>query len=321
MIALSESYRKVHYGLRPAKQVERRMLVDALLLLAEAGFRVRDYEYIGMGSIHFIDFAMFHKILGIQQMVSVEASDSIEKRIDFNRPYQPVVRTIVGKEIGEVISKLDTRKQYLVWLDYDTVLCDGILKDIQLAVSRLAFGSVLLVTVDTELPKSTEHSGDLRPDEAQEYFEAFADCYLVDYHDETHYRYDNLPTITLAAVQGAIRSGLVGLTEKEFIPLFNFVYKDTSRMLTAGGMIGGRREKQRINKSRLVKTCYYRSDFSLPPCSIRVPCLTRKEVLYLEANMPAKAGWAPEAFELPADEVEQFCKIYRFFPMYAELYL
>ena len=59
----TESYQKVHYELRPAKQVERRMLVDALLGLAVAGFPIQDYQYTGMGSIYFIDFILFHRFL------------------------------------------------------------------------------------------------------------------------------------------------------------------------------------------------------------------------------------------------------------------
>lgn len=159
MIALSESFRKVHYGLRPAKQVERRMLIDALLLLDESGFRIRDYIYLGMGSVHFVDFAMFHKFLGIQEMISVEAAASLERRIKFNRPYANAVQTIVGKEIGDVLSVITDKNTYLVWLDYDNVLSDYMLRDITLAVSRLAPGSILLATIDTELPKSTTVAG------------------------------------------------------------------------------------------------------------------------------------------------------------------
>ena len=47
----SKSYLSVHYELRSAKQVERRMLIDALHTLGEDGFRISDYQYTGMGSI------------------------------------------------------------------------------------------------------------------------------------------------------------------------------------------------------------------------------------------------------------------------------
>ena len=50
-----ESWRKVPYDLRPAKQAERRMLVDAFMILSQAGFPIRDYQYTGMGSVYFVD--------------------------------------------------------------------------------------------------------------------------------------------------------------------------------------------------------------------------------------------------------------------------
>jgi len=51
----SSSYR-VQYDLRPAKQVERRMIIDALQRLSTAGFPITDYQYTGFGAIYFVDF-------------------------------------------------------------------------------------------------------------------------------------------------------------------------------------------------------------------------------------------------------------------------
>ena len=63
MIPSTRSYMKVRYDLRPAKQVERRMIIDALHKLARAGVDISRYQYTGMGSIHFVDFVLFHKML------------------------------------------------------------------------------------------------------------------------------------------------------------------------------------------------------------------------------------------------------------------
>ena len=69
----SKSALSVQFDLpRPAKQVERRMLVDAFQRLQQAGFSIRDYRYVGFGSIHFVDFLIFYKLLGISDMLSVE---------------------------------------------------------------------------------------------------------------------------------------------------------------------------------------------------------------------------------------------------------
>ena len=84
----TQSYLKVPYDLRPAKQVERRMLIDAFHRLTSAGFPIADYQYTGMGSIYFVDFILFHKLLGMDKLLSVEFDKDIEKRVKFNAPFQ-----------------------------------------------------------------------------------------------------------------------------------------------------------------------------------------------------------------------------------------
>ena len=43
MTAPSKSYKQVFYDLRPGKQVERRMIMDALGRLMNGGIPIRDY--------------------------------------------------------------------------------------------------------------------------------------------------------------------------------------------------------------------------------------------------------------------------------------
>src|SRR5687768_12973988 len=118
-MAISHSYRKVQYDLRPAKQVERRMLIDSFQRLAIGGFQLHDYQYTGMGSIYFVDFTLFHRYLGITRMLSVEISGDIEKRVRFNKPFAEVGIKIDA--IGNIIPTLHRDVQHIVWLDYDSV--------------------------------------------------------------------------------------------------------------------------------------------------------------------------------------------------------
>ena len=161
MITPTESYLRVHYELRPAKQVERRMLVDALHLLSLGGFQIRDYQYTGLGSIYFIDFILFHKLLGIDDMLSVEYSEKIARRVRFNRPFDCVRVEIAS--IGDVIPTLSRDKRHIIWMDYDSVLLSRHLDDLRLASSHLAPGSIILVTLDVEPPgDSTDGPQDWR---------------------------------------------------------------------------------------------------------------------------------------------------------------
>jgi hypothetical protein len=55
---MSSSYRKINYTLRPAKNIERKMLCEAFHKLHPFG-KVQNYRYIGFGSTYFSDFILF----------------------------------------------------------------------------------------------------------------------------------------------------------------------------------------------------------------------------------------------------------------------
>src|SRR5437867_59290 len=137
----SASALKVIYNLRPAKQIERRMLIDALQILAEGGFKLREYQYTGMGSLYFVDFILFHKLLGIRDLVSVEMDKSLQKRVRFNCPFDLI--DLKSAAIGDIIPSLDKNKKHLLWLDYDFRLSKTVVEDVAAASYQLSAGSIL----------------------------------------------------------------------------------------------------------------------------------------------------------------------------------
>jgi hypothetical protein len=310
----TESYLKVHYELRPAKQVERRMLVDALLALTGAGFPVRDYQYTGMGSIYFIDFMLFHRLLGITEMVSVEYDAKIAKRVEFNKPFE-CVKTIIAP-IGEIIPTLSKDSKHLLWLDYDGILCRSHLEDVSLALTFLSVGSILLITVDVEPP-----TDDDSPEEWKKYFSAETRDFLDPALRVKDFARSKLARRNIDLISSAIKAGISGRRGVEFIPIFNFVYQDGHQMLTMGGMVGTVSERRRIHGSGLADADYFRDTFDSEPCVIKVPRLTRKERQYLDGFMPCVDSWLPEDFELSSENVRAYRDIYRFCPTYAELLL
>jgi putative O-methyltransferase len=310
----TESYLTVHYELRPAKQVERRMLVDALLWLSAAGFRIQDYQYTGMGSVYFIDFMLFHRLIGFQNMLSVEHDSKIARRVEFNRPFDCVDTKI--EAIGNIIPRLSKDIKHVLWLDYDGVLTNSQLGDIASAASQLSVGSILLITIDVEPPTDNEE-----PRDWMAYFEEEAGEYFNPAFKVTDFTQSQLPRRNADFIWNAIKSGMAGRTGTEFIPMFNFVYEDGHQMLTMGGMIGTAAEKDRITESALAKADYFRRTFEEEPCLIKVPRLTRKERQYLDGFMPCPDDWLPPDFELSTENVLAYRQIYRFCPTYAELLL
>lgn len=306
---------KVQYELRPHKQVERRMLLDAFHLLSLAGFPIVDYQYTGLGSFYFVDFILFHKLLGIDRLLSIERSVKHRNRVEFNKPFD-CVEIHVG-EASEVIPNLDRALKHILWLDYDEILNNEMLEDVRSAAACLGAGSVLLVTVDVEPPGEPQDG----PDEWRAHFESQATTYLPANPEPTYFSQSNLVHVNLDLFDRAISAGLGPRTGIAFTPLFNFLYADTHQMLSVGGMITTDSEAALVDSSLLRRAIYFRPSFNTPPYEIRVPNLTRRERLYLDANMPCAAGWTPPDFEVGVDEVASYREIYRFFPAYAELLL
>src|SRR5262245_44105859 len=214
----TESYLKVQYDLRPAKQVERRMLIDAFHMLTMANFPIRDYQYTGFGSIYFVDFILFHKLLGIRRMVSIEHSEKVGDRVKFNKPYAFV--DVVMGSASDVIPILSPDRKHLLWLDYDDVLSASHIVDIRLASTYLSPGSLLLVTLDVE-PPGNEQDG---PEEWMEHFHEEAGDLAASFADTRDFRESNLIRINVQIIERAIKSGLTGRRDAEFFPFFNFLY-------------------------------------------------------------------------------------------------
>jgi len=153
--------------------------------------------------------------------------------------------------IGDVIPTLSADQKHLLWLDYDGILTGSQLQDIALASTYLTGGSILLVTIDVEPPTNTD-----TPKDWKEYFKAEAGEYLDSEIPNSAFAKSELPKRNVELVDKALKAGLVGRSDVEFIPMFNFLYKDTHQMITVGGMIGGTSEKRRIRGSELTDTFY-----------------------------------------------------------------
>ena len=310
----THSYKQVSYDLRPAKQVERRMMMEALQRLAEGSFPIRDYQYTGLGSIYFVDFILLHRYLGVSKLLSAEYDLSIERRMAFNRPFGSI--DVQMRPVGEVIPTLDRDLMHILWLDYDSQLTAEMLSDVVLASHHLSPGSIILATVDALAPKERE-----QPSECYEYYHEQAGEFFELNWTPSEFTKSKLPSTNLGLLQNAISRGVAARPDTTFSSLFKFSYADGHPMVTIGGMITTDTE------SRMLQACDFRDapfvirDPSGPPFEIMVPRLTRKERLYLDSNMPCADDWQPAQFELDPAETQSYRQIYRYYPLYAELLL
>lgn len=308
----STSLGRVPYDLRMAKQVERRMMADAFQLLRH-GFPISEYCYFGFGSNYFVDFILFHKFLGLRDMVSVEHSEANESRVTFNQPFD-----FVDIKIGSVskfLPDLDPDKQYIVWLDYDCRVSSSVLADIITCCGRLGGGSIFVVTVDVAL-KDSEAAVELHDAMRRELSPYFEPSWKPREFTPTKFSRTNV-----SILEKAITAGLSARRAVSYHNLFNFRYADGHEMITVGGMIGGPREQQSLASCPLHHAPYLRRSLSEAEYVIQVPLLTRKERLFLEKQMPEAKRSGIRATGVPRDEVLAYCEVYRFLPSYAELLL
>lgn len=136
---MKPSYRLIDYSLRPAKFAERRMLCEAFSRLRPF-CPLERYLYVGLGSIWFADHTLFHRALGIEEMISIESEKSHGPRFEFNRPYANI--DIRLGTVARHLPGLDWRRRMILWLDYDDPLSLSILDDVR-TVARLATSGLM----------------------------------------------------------------------------------------------------------------------------------------------------------------------------------
>lgn len=307
-----ESYKKVPYDLRPKKQIERKMIIETFFHLTRAGFPIKDYEYIGFGSTFFVDFILFHRILGIGKMTSIEKDDRITNRVLFNRPFKFI--DIHMGEFSDVVPRLNEKSNYIVWLDYDCPVYDLLIQDISNAVANLPIGSLFFVTIDVEPPQK-----DSKPKEWLEYYQSNAKGLFDKSEFNLPLTKEMLVSVNVQIIKNAIFSAVSRRSTGRFQPLFNFFYADGHNMITMGGMLVSEKETNKINEANLKSLEFVRQSFDVEPYKILLPILTRKERSFLDSHMPSIAGWSPTEFEITPDEVNQYQKVYRFCPLYVEI--
>jgi len=317
---MSLSFEKFNYGLRPSKQVERKILIEKLLRLSQIGYPIRDYTYLGFGSVYFIDFVMFHKFLHIDQLVCVEGS-SRKNRMTFNQPYACIKLELA--KFSNVVSKIDKKQKYIVWLDYDYPVGEAMLQDIDNCVNRLAPGSIFLVTAEAKA-RIPENAPRAMEDESVEQQRKFlVDLYnkefgaLVD-HDITLDDLDRQPIINLfwQALTHRITETLSSGRTRYF-QLFNYVYADGAPMLTLGGMIGEEADGERLASEKFFDEEFIQSNHE--PLEISVPPLTMREKYWLDRMVGTKLKAKDLPFEMKEEFLNNYRRFYKQYPTFVEI--
>lgn len=313
------SFVKFNYSLRPSKQVERKLIVELLhrLSIAMPDYDFGSYTYVGLGSVYYTDFVLFHKYLYMTKMICVER-ENIPKRMEFNRPYDFI--KLYMKPFSDVIPELHREARHVVWLDYDSVISVEQLWDISGVIRVLAPGSFLLVTVDGEprIPadlEDEEMSLDQKKKVAVAQLEENFGRFIPKPLELRHFTPNAFPRVLATIVSNQIKAATDGRRDIEFAQLVNFRYKDGAQMVSLGGLVDRPDRIKRVKGSEIMDLMFVNQD--LTPCSISVPPLTVREKLWLEQQPES----AQLAFEVDDEMAQRFRRYRRYYPSYHEALL
>lgn len=327
-VAMSNSGRKINYAVRPAKNVERKMIKEVLSRLLPFG-GAHDYKYIGFGSKYFSDFILFHKQLNINDMLSIESDTFSREKYLFNKPYNCI--DFKFGMASDVLPDIDYDKKVIAWLDYDGIFENMVLGDFSTLLETAKSGSIIILSYNSE-PFQTSTlqkefntqdqrglhikkiesliSKELLPINLEErglskwgLYSKFLRSVLV-----------NQLNKTLSDRNSANQEG-----EKwAFDQLMYFDYEDGAKMSTVAGILYNQQDAEKV------KACSFdifefirKGDESY---KIDIPNFTVKEVRHLLERMPFPS-LRDELNEkiFPKTDVEKFSKIYRYFPSFQEI--
>jgi hypothetical protein len=311
-VKVSPSFERINYALRPAKNIERKMLAETFRHLTR--FQpVRDYRYVGLGSVYFSDFVLFHKALGITDMLCIERESDSADRVEFNRPFGCV--QIEMSSTAGVLPSLSWDKKSIVWLDYDSILTAGALADIDTVASHAPSGSVLAITLNAH-PKLMEDSIDaMREDLGPEVLpERITPDDFAGWKGAAYY-WSVLSEVIRTSLERR-NDGHTDPSPMKFRQLIHFRYQDSARMFTMGGLLHSEADLPTADACGFERLDFCRD--AADSFVIDVPKLTFREIRLLDRRLPAGHPKETDLHGIPAVDLERYTKLYRFFPGFVE---
>ena len=310
------SFDVVNYSLRPNKSIQRQIAFHGMRTF-QSRLDLGRMSYVGLGSIWFTDFVMAHKLLDIGQMVSIESDDIGYHRALFNKPYA-TVRVLHGRSSEVLHTLLEDRAlndlPWVVWLDYDGHFEEELKSDVRSVIERAPRNTILLVTFngkDRRYGRAKNRPGELR--------ELFGDV-VPDKLSISECR-DTQMQDTLAELATNFMKCVASEAARPggFIPGFRMIYKDTSAMVTVGGILPS--EEKVMKAKEVVDSEDWRCR---PGKRIVAPLLTMREAGALQTQLPRDHELSRSCvqclgFDLESEQIEAFQGYYREYPSFAQI--
>lgn len=309
------SFDTINYSLRPNKAIQRHIVFDGLDIIDRA-VPISKSVYIGFGSIWFSDFIWAHKRMGLVDLISIERDPVGASRARFNAPYRTV--TVEEGDSTPVLRDLAAREQiaeksWIAWLDYDRSISTEVLEDVDIILTHAPQNSNLIVTLDAGgLGKSAAKRRDYVLDLVGDAFPDDLD--VVDFEKE------RMPRTLGVCMTSYMRARAADIGRPGgFVPSFLIPYRDTSPMVTIGGILPS------AGARGAALHCVESEDWiGFPTVPVDAPALTLKEVSALQRLLPSgrkvtRASLKKVGFDLLEGQLLSYVEHYRRYPTFMQV--
>jgi hypothetical protein len=311
------SFNAINYSLRPSKTIQRKLVFSGVGIL-QNHLHLERMVYIGFGSIWFTDFTLAHKLLGIEDMVSIEGHDIGVQRARFNAPYA-TVRVEHGYSnniLPNLFSDAALRgRPWMVWLDYDYEFNESIHDDIRSLIENAPENSIVVITFNGIDRKYGQRPGD-RPARLRNLLGSVVPDELSQEACK-----DELMQVTLANLSLDFMKSIAADLARPggFVPAFRIMYRDTTPMVTVGGVLPAK------GAAAVASDVVNKSGWPGKPLkSITAPHLTMREAATLQSQLPSNAKLSRGivqglGFDLEEEQIDAFETYYREYPAFAQI--
>ena len=312
---LPGSWKGVNFSIRFAKNIERKMLSEAFRCLRSFG-DLNSYRYVGFGSTFFSDFKLFHRNLGITEMISIEAADEEDKkRFSFNRPYR-CIKVKFGLS-RYVLPTLSWNRKTILWLDYDYALDLDVLADVKCFCANAGSGSIMVVTVDA---RGHDPDGPDDPEKRLSWLKQRLGEKIPAWIRNRDLAGWGTAEVCRSIIEDEVQRTLNARNREDpqiqYLQLFNFEYQDTAKMLTTGGLLYDEQQEELLEKCGIKSLPFIRT--GKEPYRIEVPNLTLNEIRHLDKKLPKNVVKKLLDCPISVDDMKKYSELHRYFPAFVE---
>ncbi len=314
------------YHLRPHKAVDRNLFCEALIHVGKIA-DLSKYRYIGFGSYEFDEYKLLYRMIGLEDMHSIERDSSIYDRQKFNKPYASI--QLFNKDCTAYFDEdYDETKQSIVWLDFSDAhdklsqcndiayVCGKLAENDILRITMNAQPSSIKITDSQERDISSEEKSRLRFNELK----SILGNYFPDDATPEDVTQDKYPLLLSKIVKNA---AYADLDEKLApIPLCMYSYTDGQQMMTVTLIMGRSDEDSKTKKLEELRKAF--SDWQEYSCvggweqiiKIDLPPLTVHEQLELRQAPRTEEGLedVSERTGIKMEDIRKYYKYVRYYP-------